>query len=566
MRYTLLAGFVVAMGAGEVIARLPAVAAQSAVPSLSGTVVDAQSGNPVPGVLLTLTPCSEPSPGFPRSWPFAEAGSCVRGRGRLEVHSGADGSFFFAADPGRYLLAAPAGPFVAQEYGQRTFPGEGAPILLSSSLRGLRFALVRAARVSGRVHDSRRPLAGVPVELLRTGYEPLGNQVHHVAGRATTDERGEYSIDGLEPGVYDLVAGTQPAAASADGSYPYAYVYYPGVVNAASATRVTVAAGAHVAGLDVTVGAERHRVAGTVRAPGGAPAPRDVSVQLVALRPDAAIRQRPHPAPVVMKDSNFEIVDVAAGDYLLRATAAGGLASKPVRVTAGAGDSLDVALLLDQPSTASATVDGRWSVDGVRTRPSRHTLSPCEEGIRVFLHRTSFAWPVVEGEGPEPQSPWLQEDGSFAFDGLPPGDYRVHPYCPAPGVYLKSARFDGADVPGREFAVSAGAQVLEVVFSTRVGAVDVTVTSNVEAVAGSRVVLAPVDRERTDLFQSGLADALGKVRFTSVAPGTYDVMAWPALETRAYFDPAVLNRAAGWARTVVVAESASVAVIVDLGR
>ena len=566
MRYTLAAGFVVAMIAGEVTARLPAVAAQSAVPSLSGTVVDAQSGNPVPGVLLTLTRCSEPSPGLPRGWPFAEAGSCVRGRGRLEVHSEANGSFVFAADPGRYLLAAPADDFVAQEYGQRTFPGEGAPILLTSSLRGIRFALVRAARVSGRVYDSRRPLAGVPVELLRTGYEPLGNQVHQVAGRATTDERGEYSIDGLEPGVYDLVAGTQTAAASADGSYPYAYVYYPGVVNAAAATRVPVAAGAHLTGLDVTVGAERHRIAGTVRAPGGAPAPRDASVELVALRPDVAVRHRRHPAPVAMKDGNFEIVDLAGGDYLLRATAAGGLASKPVRVTAGTGDSLEVALLLDDASTASAIVDGRWSVDGVRTRPSRHTLSPCEEGVRVFLHRTGFAWPVVDGEGPEPQSPWLQEDGTFAFDGLLPGDYRVLPYCPAPNVYLKSARFDGADVPGREFAVSAGAHVLEVVFSTRAGAVDVTVTSNVDAVAGSRVVLAPVDRERTDLFQSGLADAEGKVRFTSVAPGTYDVMAWPTLETRAYFDPAVLKRAAGWARTVVVAESANVAVVVELGR
>src|SRR5687767_9359501 len=96
-------------------------------------------------------------------------------------------------------------------------------------------------------------------------------------------------------------------------------------------------------------------------------------------------------------------------------------------------------------------------------------LSPCEEGVRVFLHRTGFAWPVVDGEAPEPQSLWLQEDGTFAFDGLLPGDYRVYPYCPAPGVYLKSARFDGADVPGRGFAMSAGAHVLEVVFSTRAG-------------------------------------------------------------------------------------------------
>ena len=107
----------------------------------------------------------------------------------------------------------------------------------------------------------------------------------------------------------------------------------------------------------------------------------------------------------------------------------------------------------------------------------------------MFLHRTGFAWPVVDGEGPEPQSPWLQEDGTFAFDGLLPGEYRVHPYCPAPDVYLKSVRFDGADVAGRAFAVSAGVHVLEVVFSTRAAAVEVTVTSNLDSVAaGSRVV------------------------------------------------------------------------------
>lgn len=542
-----------------------AAAAQSGVTSLSGTIVDAQSGTPVGGVLLSLTPCADPPSGFPRSWPFAEAGSCVAGRARLEARSGSDGSFFFTADPGQYTLAATAGLFVGQEYGQRVFPGAGRPIRLTTSgLRGLRFALLRSARVSGRVHDSQRPLAGVPVELLRTEYEPLGDRVHRVAGRAMTDERGEYSIDGLEPGVYDLVAGTQPVTANTGAGYPYAYVYYPGVVSAATATRVTVTAGAHLTGLDVVVSPERYGITGTVVAPDGAAASGDVSVQLVALRPDVAVRHRPHPAPVTIKDGTFEIADLAAGDYLVRATAAGGLTSPPVRVTAGAGGSSGVVLFLADGTSAPATVEGRWSVEGVRTRPSRHTLSPCEEGVRLVLHRTAFAWPVFDGEGPEAQSPWLQENGTFAFDGMAPGEYRLHPYCPAPGVYLKEARFDGADVLGRRFVLSAGVHALDVVFSTRAAAVDVTVTSAVEAVAGSRVVLAPVDRERTDLFQSGSADRDGKVRFTGVAPGSYDVMAWSALETRAYFDPAVLTRAAGWTRTVAVAESASAAVTVEL--
>jgi hypothetical protein len=172
---------------------------------------------------------------------------------------------------------------------------------------------------------------------------------------------------------------------------------------------------------------------------------------------------------------------------------------------------------------------------------------------------------VFVGEGPEPEAPWLQEDGTFAFRLQPPGQYRLVLHCPSPDVYLREARLDGVDVLGRRFELQPSTiHVIEAVFSRNAGAVDVAVTSQFGAVVGSRVALVPADRDRLDLFQSGLVDGGGRIRFVSVAPGHYDVFAWPALDSHGYFDPAVLEWSGGWAQQVTVRESFTASVGVQL--
>lgn len=524
---------------------------QAAGPAISGTVVDRQSGTPIANAELTLASCTEPPVDGPRGWPFSEAGTCVPGRTTVRMRTAPDGTFTFPIGRGQYILTADAPGFVRQEYGQRTFPGNGRPIAVNedSGARTVRLALSRMAQVSGRVQDSRqRPLENVPVEMMRASYRHDGERVLDIVARAVTDAGGDYSIATLAPGEYYLAAGASPGDGQA----------------AAAATRVRLAAGENRAGVDITVAAERYRVAGRVLRADGALFDGTAAVEVVFLRPDVQQRFSLHPASTSIADGRFAIADLAPGGYLVRAVA-GSRTSEPTQVSVMGEDVAGIDLRLRDVAETAPVIEGHWSVDGVRARPSRHALSPCEEGIRVFPLLVSFRWPVFPGEGPEPESPWLQEDGTFAFQQQSPGQYRLHTHCPAGDVYVKEARLDGADVSGRRFTLQPSTRhVLEVVFSRRAGSADVNVTSASETVAGSRVVLVPFDRARLDLYQAALADDSGRARFVGVPPGSYDVLAWYALEPYAWFNPDVFAGASGAARSIIVRESTRVAVTVPL--
>jgi len=540
-------------------------------PAIAGTVVEHQTGAPLANAELTLTPCTFPPADGPRGWPFGEAGVCAPGRNTARVRTAADGTFAFSIARGQYMLAVEAPGFVRQEYGQRTFPGDGRPIAISddAGARSLRLALSRTAQVNGRIHDpEQRPLENVPVEILRARYRHDGERVLDIVERASTDARGDYSIATLPPGEYYLAAGTSPGdAPTATGDskgYPYAYVFYPGVTDLQTATRVRVAAGEERTGADITVARERYRVAGRVWRADGVPFDGTGAVEVVFLRPGVQQRFNLHPAGTAIVDGRFSIADLAPGDYLVRAVA-GTLTSEPTKVTVVGEDIATLDLRLPGTADTGPVIEDHWSVDGVRTRPSRHALSPCEEGLRPSPLHVSSRWPVFPGEGPEPESPWFQEDGTFAFRHQASGQYRLHTLCPASDVYVKEARLDGADVRGRRFTLEPSRlHVLELVFSRRAGTVEVSVTSSSETVAGSRVVIAPYDRDRLDLYQSALADAGGRARFVGVTPGNYDVFAWYALEPYTYFDPDVLERSIGSARSVTVRESSRTAVTVPL--
>ena len=544
---------------------------EPAGPAIAGTVVDRQTGAPVANAELTLASCTFPSTDGPHGWPFGEAGVCVPGRATARVRTAPDGAFTFAIVRGQYLLTVEAPGFVRQEYGQRTFPGNGRPIAVSdgTGARSLRLALSRTARVAGRVQDSQqRPLVNVPVEILRATYRHDGERMLDIVERAITDARGDYSIATLPPGEYLLAAGTSPGdvpTATGDSKgYPYAYVFYPGVTDLRAAARLKVTSGEERIGADITVARERYRAAGRVLHADGVPFDGAGAVEVVFLRPGVRQRFSLHPAGTAIVDGRFSIADLAPGDYLVRAVA-GTLTSEPTKVTVVGEDIASLDLRLPGTADTGPVIEGNWSVDGVRTRPSRHALSPCEEGLRASPLHVSSRWPVFPGEGPEPESPWFEEDGTFAFRHQASGQYRLHTLCPAGDVYVKDARLDGADVRGRRFTLEPSTRhVLELVFSKRAGSVDVSVTSSSETVAGSRVVIAPYDRDRLDLYQSALADAGGRVRFVGVTPGSYDVFAWYALEPYTYFDPDVLERAIGSARSATVRESSRTAVTVPL--
>jgi len=104
----------------------------------------------------------------------------------------------FDVPPGRYYVVADAPGYVSGSYGSSRPGGLGKPIeVTANSSHFIELQLARKAIVSGTVYDENG--IGIPgVEVVAYAARlPL-----RVAGRATTDDRGEYHIGGLDEGRY----------------------------------------------------------------------------------------------------------------------------------------------------------------------------------------------------------------------------------------------------------------------------------------------------------------------------------------------------------------------------
>ena len=166
-----------------------------------GQVVDAGSGQDVPGVVVSL---GSPGAGV-ASAELIEMGP-VRGPvGARRVLTAADGRFLFRDLPrGRYELAVVAPGYVPGSYGQNRPSGPGRLIDLGDGekLGAVSVRIWKVASISGTVLDeSGEPAVGVSVRSFRRVI--AGGQPRFLSGALdNTDDRGMYRIPALVPGDY----------------------------------------------------------------------------------------------------------------------------------------------------------------------------------------------------------------------------------------------------------------------------------------------------------------------------------------------------------------------------
>jgi hypothetical protein len=158
--------------------------------AISGVVIDASSGRPLEGAVVTLA-------SHPR----------LASRAVARMQTDALGRFVFARLPAgnQYYLHASRFGYFDGGLG-REIPGstEGRPIPLTDGqwLRDVELRMLRPAAVSGTIIDEAgEPMVGVPVRVLPVitlaGVEHVANGLI-----ARTDDRGAYRIAGLAPGRY----------------------------------------------------------------------------------------------------------------------------------------------------------------------------------------------------------------------------------------------------------------------------------------------------------------------------------------------------------------------------
>lgn len=338
-------------------------AARSA--TLTGRVVDAVSGRPVPGVIVTPAGSAVPlTPSLPRALTNGTGVFVIRG---LEA-----GTVFLTAEKSGYGVAT---------YNQRRPGGSGQAIRVEAdrAIEGIEIRIWRYASITGTVVDEAgEPAVGVRVRAFQRGFV-AGRKRFTPSGSAVTDDRGVYRIGSLLPGDYavgftatqtavptevmevffaaggggsaeqrtrtarelgrinsaTVPAGSQHAFAVGDQTFTlppgtlvprvdaggaivvYPTLFFPSAGSLGQAGVFAIRAGEERSSVDLQLQPTRtSRVAGTVMAPDGPAA--NVPVRLL---PAAAADEAGEPmevaATLTNRDGRFTFVAVSPGQYQL---------------------------------------------------------------------------------------------------------------------------------------------------------------------------------------------------------------------------------------------------------
>ena len=564
---------------------------------LTGMVTAADGSRPVRRASVTLA--------------NAEAGF------RRTVTTDENGAFSFAQlPPGNYTLSATRQGYLDVSFGQRT-PGSGRPgtaiqLAAGQRLEDVALRMPRTGILTGTITDEfGDPIMGMQVRAWRF-VKRSGERTLQSAGTATTDDRGVYRIASLLPGEYVVATGTRDASESlmlelakvreavytyeqaksamwVDGkvtvepySVPaisgersasgYAPVYYPGTLQASSATPVTLGISEERSGLDLQLQMVPFaRISGSVISADGGPAA-GVEVRLVENGPPSPAA-RAYSGPV-RPDGTFTLNGVPPGQYTLMARTnakyqmvvehtdapatvearffrfdVDASAAKPPVMPAAAAEPMwgQTEISVDgQPLTnivlslqRGLEVSGTFDFDGVPPPP------PDLGRIRVQL-----APVAVSGvEAGAPVQAGTYAGGRFTLRGVIPGRYRLSATGLPTGWMLKSAVFGGRDALDTMLDVRGGDELSGgiLTFTTQSTELSGTLQDQsgspisdftIVAFGSDRRFWTPMSRR----IQATRPSSDGRFSFRNLPPGDYRLVAVVDPEPGEWFDPAFLEQ------------------------
>ena len=477
--------------------------------SLSGTVVDSATGEPLSKVELRLQPLD------------------VQATHVAVTTSDPHGRFAMVdLDAASYFLSGKRNGYLEMSFGARRLGGDGSAVRLKpgESLSDLKLKLVPSAVIAGTVRDSDGdPLEGAHVILARFTYL-YGARRLEGYDSTDTDDRGEYRFHGLEAGKYYIgVQKENPGrpqvdhSASASPSETSVPTLYPGVTDVALAAPVEVSAGRNLTGIDIRQLRSRvFRVGGRVlNAPG-------VGRQTVVLHDQKNAAMRDYDLRTSTKDAagNFDFRGVPPGSYEVTVEAEALRGRVPVEVGASDVEGVRVAL------APGAEIKLRVISEG--------SDKPNLTGLDFLL--------TANGRSGFGSSPF--ESDRLTVRNVPPDHYALRlSGSLLRKSYVKSARTGEADVLADGLSLTGPGTIgIEIVIASDGGAIEGVVRDeNQQPVSGATILLAPDRRTRADLFQSVTSDQNGRYEFAGIAPGHYKLFAWEDVEPEVWNDPDFLK-------------------------
>jgi protocatechuate 3,4-dioxygenase beta subunit len=353
---------------------------------ISGRVTLAGTGSPVSGARVALLPAGR------QTGPMGPPPQAMTDQ---------DGQFAFdRIVPGAYRLdvqkAGLAPPDDASRNRTITVP---AGQLINVSLQ-----MQKGAVITGKVFDpAGEPLTDARVMVLRRmpmpaggarGLPPMPRLVPVPTPGAQTNDLGEFRVSGLAPGEYFVVVsprsiamfGTAASSPVRDRKVARSTLpttYYPGTTDQAGAEPITVAAGAEVGSIFLTMRpVPAFRVSGVVVDEDGKP----VGDSMVMLMSDPRSGGMMGPVGSSMSKPNgeFEIDDVPAGTYRLNA-------SIVMRPAASGGGAVAGGVVAGASSGIAFGNSMSWSTsssDAAAAQPAEIVVADADvTGARVVVRR-----------------------------------------------------------------------------------------------------------------------------------------------------------------------------------
>lgn len=491
---------------------------------IEGSVINIQNSRTIPRATVTLLH--------------------EKGAGSKSQRADGSGHFIFKnVEPGTYKLTAQRQGFFSDERKREYQPVF--EIAAGDHVRNVPVRLMAAAVISGEVLDEYSdPVQNVEIKLLAV-HARLGEMYLSPAGKAMTDDRGEYRIAGLHPGKYYIAAEYKPQNATVEAirtaiaqklvestmagnkspanvlkldviqqpEEPFTYppLFYPSTGDFQQAQSMKLNPGDEMSANFMMVSTPVVSIRGRVSNGMTGQSPKDASVSAFWT---TYMEGEGLPAQISPEDGSFEIRGVAPGMYTLRASFTQDKQAfegeQTVEVGNQGAQNVQIVALPDFAAFGHVTIAGTPD-----HAPRSVMLEFAGEGLTPRV-RASASLPEFKFEAQ------LRPDRHYYARALNlPEDY-----------YLKSVAISGHEMPPDDVLVSGVRGDMEITFSAAGARIDgVLYDSKGDPTRGS-VLLAPDVSQPgpPELFRRKSAGSDGRFNFRGVPPGSYRLLAMENLE------------------------------------
>ena len=466
--------------------------------SLSGTVVNSVTGEPIRRVMVQAAPAN--------------------GTQMQSALTDSEGRFEFSGLPESDIsvLAHKPGYFSTADLNPSDFQPE--TVHLVDDTATLTLQLLPEAIIAGHVATAKGdPIEDTPIRVFR---EVISNGYRRweVKGQATTEEDGHFRMVGLMPGRYLLAAGPNLPNLRAVRSRGvrkegFGTMFHPGAPDMDAATPVALTGGQQVTADFVLKLEPVFQVSGTLV---GFPPGAGVGVQFTNKYGEVI----PSPIDVDMQTGKFHGA-IPGGSYILQARGSdstGRLSATDLPLIVS-GDVEGITLPLGAPITIPVNVELRPSSNSpeqlaaANFLPAREVAASSVRLISTDVHIDNVEYQAEKA------------NGGLAFRNLAPGRYSVDMSTTAPW-YVRSARIGATDLLREDLVIGSGhrAEPLEIVLRDDGARLKGNILADGQSAGGWVLVCA--DQELLTHARTTLIAPGSGFEFVSLAPGEYKVLAF----------------------------------------